>query len=278
MPLSRQNFFNGAAVLAVGGHSTAMEMMDAMRKQRNYGLAYGGSLIWTFVLMMPHTIALVVAYPKLLTVSNVYNILPNSNWKTASVYMMLIHNCAAFTVHTLAMFYMWEKLIGTHTKPLWIRLPSRIPLGLAVWLVALAIPFYGTINSLFSALTTPAGGYIMPCLAYNWYYRTAERRDNAVLAPPGFLKWWGWKPAFILNYATAIFFATFDSGFGIYYAVKLLVSNLKTYKFFAACYGCKTVVVKVVKSVAKSPALAPVVAKMSPALSPIINAISPALG
>jgi hypothetical protein len=26
-------------------------------------------------------------------------------------------------------FFMWEKLIGTHEKPAWIRLPSRIPVG-----------------------------------------------------------------------------------------------------------------------------------------------------
>ena len=26
-------------------------------------------------------------------------------------------------------FFMWEKLIGTHEKPSWIRLPSRLPVG-----------------------------------------------------------------------------------------------------------------------------------------------------
>ena len=27
------------------------------------------------------------------------------------------------------MFFMWEKAVRTHDKPLWIRLPSRLPVG-----------------------------------------------------------------------------------------------------------------------------------------------------
>ena len=29
----------------------------------------------------------------------------------------------------------WEKAIGTHTKPYWIRLPSRLPPALLIWFI-----------------------------------------------------------------------------------------------------------------------------------------------
>lgn len=59
--------------------------------------------------------------------ANVYSILPDSGWKHASVWIMLIHNISAFTLHTNPLLYMWERLIRTHHHPWYIRLPSRIP-------------------------------------------------------------------------------------------------------------------------------------------------------
>lgn len=59
--------------------------------------------------------------------ANVYSILPDSGWKRASVWIMLIHNVSAFTLHTNPLLYMWERLIRTHHHPWYIRLPSRIP-------------------------------------------------------------------------------------------------------------------------------------------------------
>ena len=81
--------------------------------------------------------------------ANVYSILPDSGWKRASVWVMLIHNISAFTLHTNPLLYMWERLIRTHHHPWYIRLPSRIPvckpllllpspiLNVRIWLVPL---------------------------------------------------------------------------------------------------------------------------------------------
>jgi hypothetical protein len=35
----------------------------------------------------------------------------------------------AFALYCTPLLYMWEKLIGTHTKPWYMRLPSRLPVG-----------------------------------------------------------------------------------------------------------------------------------------------------
>ena len=37
--------------------------------------------------------------------------------------------CIAYAIYITPVFFMWEKLIGTHYKTNWIRLPSRLPVG-----------------------------------------------------------------------------------------------------------------------------------------------------
>ena len=37
--------------------------------------------------------------------------------------------CIAYAIYITPVFFMWEKLIGTHYKPNYIRLPSRLPVG-----------------------------------------------------------------------------------------------------------------------------------------------------
>jgi hypothetical protein len=46
-----------------------------------------------------------------------------------SVGLMVVHQWVAFALYCTPLLYMWEKLIGTHTKPWYIRLPSRLPVG-----------------------------------------------------------------------------------------------------------------------------------------------------
>ena len=59
----------------------------------------------------------------------------------------------------------WEKLIHTHTKPDWIRLPSRLPVALLIWLLALLFPFYDTINSIMGAFGNKCAATLGPMLA-----------------------------------------------------------------------------------------------------------------
>ena len=58
-----------------------------------------------------------------------YSILPASKWKEASVYLMLIHNAAAFTLHVQPLMFIWERIIHTQKLPFYLRLPSRLPAG-----------------------------------------------------------------------------------------------------------------------------------------------------
>lgn len=58
-----------------------------------------------------------------------YGVLPISMAVKVSVGLMVVHQWVAFALYCTPLLYMWEKLIGTHTKPWYIRLPSRLPVG-----------------------------------------------------------------------------------------------------------------------------------------------------
>ena len=60
---------------------------------------------------------------------NVYGTVPVNGWRDASIILMIIHQCVAYALYVTPVFFMWEKLVGTHQKPLWLRLPSRLPVG-----------------------------------------------------------------------------------------------------------------------------------------------------
>ncbi len=62
--------------------------------------------------------------------------------------LLLPASQAAYAYYVIPALIMWERLIKTHKLPFWIRLPSRLPVSLGVWLFAMAFPFYSTINSL----------------------------------------------------------------------------------------------------------------------------------
>lgn len=78
---------------------------------------------------------------------------------------------------------MWEKMLKIHQKPLWVRLPLRLPLSGAVWLISVAFPFYNLINSILGAFTSSFETYIIPAVVFNWVYRTKAARD-ACPKPP----------------------------------------------------------------------------------------------
>ena len=53
--------------------------------------------------------------------------MPVSGARDFSIVLMILHQFVAYALYVTPVFFMWEKLIKTHQKPLWIRLPSRFP-------------------------------------------------------------------------------------------------------------------------------------------------------
>lgn len=58
---------------------------------------------------------------------NWFQLAPSSVAKNVAVWLMILHNVQAWVLWMTAFGYMWEKMVGTHSKPMWIRLTSRLP-------------------------------------------------------------------------------------------------------------------------------------------------------
>jgi auxin influx carrier (AUX1 LAX family) len=235
-----QYFFTGCAVLlnALGGHSIMIEMLEVMDTPKQFTTAYSGGWLWTILLVVPHSLAVNLSYPfKIGGSDNVYGVLPMSHAKVASVALMVMHQLAAFAYYVVPALYMWERIIGTHNKHWAIRLPSRLPVSLLIWLAAMAFPFYGAINSLMASVSVPFTSYALPCLTFIIIYYKSDARVNAILPPFRWLRAANWTPVFVLAVITCIVFAGF--GFAaIAYSILSIVQSAQTYGVFARCYQC----------------------------------------
>jgi auxin influx carrier (AUX1 LAX family) len=239
-PYSFQTFFTGANVFlwAYGGHGVSFEIIDAMWAPSKYDVVYPLSYLFTFMIAAPHSVLVQLAYPKAnLAQDNVYGVLPRSGVRTASIVLMLIHQIVAYALYVTPIFFAWEKLIGTHEKPAWIRLPSRLPVALLLWLLAIAFPFYSLINSIIGALTASMVSFILPAFAYNLYYmRSASRRAMAPKQPP---RWTGgWAPVFVFNTFLIVYFTIIGFGIGGYASIKSFVDKIHILGVFVDCYQC----------------------------------------
>lgn len=240
-PVSMQDFFLGASTLALGGHSNALEIMDVMQKPHRFDVAYSAGFLYAYLgLTIPHSVAVNLAYPTEIGMNdNVYGLLPINTAKRISVWLMIIHQFITWALFVTPLLYMWEKAIRTHTKPYWIRLPSRLPIALLIWFIAVLLPFYSLVNSFFASLIGPFIGFVIPCGLYNWYYSSEENRRSCPMKPPGILAKWGWKPVFAFNIFMVVVNVVAFTGFGIFYNVKSIIANADTLGVFPRCYQCE---------------------------------------
>lgn len=82
-----------------------------------------------------------------------------------------------YTIVVVTVFIAFEKGVGVHTRRYIMRLIARIPISMVIWFFALAIPFFGLINSLMGAVLITMGGYVIPPLFFAIAYRTAAARE-----------------------------------------------------------------------------------------------------
>ncbi|KAL0027200.1 hypothetical protein WJX77_002860 [Trebouxia sp. C0004] len=238
-----QAFVEGSTNLlfVYGGHAMLMEVMDSMQQPSKFPRVFAASYLYVFTLTLPSAATMFAAFPVLSAQNgNVYDLLPDSPARSVSIVLMIMHQCIAFGMFIMPVHHMWEKLIRTHDKPYWIRLPSRLPVGILVILISLAFPFFGVINSFLGAGTTTLETYIIPALAYNWVYRR-ESAQIACPTPPPWHRWhYGWGLTLWFNYAIIICSLIFGMGFGMWASCKSLMANLGKFGLFAACYNCSS--------------------------------------
>lgn len=242
-PTSMQSLFLGANVFmnAFGGHTLSFEVIDAMFQPSRYDHVYPFSYMYTYLVSVPHSILIQLANPTAnKAYGNVYGVVPVSGARDVSIVLMIVHQFVAYALYVTPVFFMWEKLVRTHQKPLWIRLPSRLPVSLFVWFIALLLPFYNTINAIMGSFGNSFTAFVFPTGAYLWVYGcSAEARANAPKQPflPG-----GWTTQLCLCAFLFVWFLVFGVGFGMWASILNLVQNVNTYSAFAECYQCAGII------------------------------------
>lgn len=239
---SLQNWFLGFTniLFAYGGHSISVEIMEGMWRPARFGWIYPLAVTYTQTLTIPNAVTLYHFYgTRLLRQSNALATVDPSPARTVAIVLMILHQAVAFGLFVTPLYFMWEKLIRTHRRSLWIRLPSRIPIVLLIWFIALLIPFFGPFNSIMGAFFTTMASYIIPCIAYLKTYSKKEARDAAAKPPPREIGR-SWSVAFAISIAIAVLIFVFGFGFGAWASVLTFKQNANTYGAFAACYQCTT--------------------------------------
>ncbi|KAK9807758.1 hypothetical protein WJX72_008373 [[Myrmecia] bisecta] len=244
-PTKLQNLFLGANVFmnAFGGHTMSFEVIDAMFQPSKYDRVYPLSYLFTVFVTVPHSILIQLAFPAAnAKYGNVYGVVPVSAARDVSIVLMIIHQFVAYALYITPVFFMFEKLLGTHNKPWFIRLPSRLPVALFVYLIAVLLPFYDTINAIMGSFGNSFTAFVFPAGAYLWTYLRGGSiaRRNAPKQPPRFFGG-SWTAVFVLNTFIFIYFLVFGVGFGSWASVKNLVDQVSTLGVFASCYQCSQI-------------------------------------
>ncbi|KAL3142835.1 Lymphocyte transmembrane adapter 1 [Trebouxia sp. C0009 RCD-2024] len=241
-PKSLQLFYTGFGVLLVayGGHNISFEVMDGMNVPKKYRWVGFVSFLYIFTLTVPHSTAVQLIYPKNnAKYGNVYGALPHTWGMNISIFLMILHQICAFIYYNAPLFYLWEKMWGIHEKSLWLRIPSRLPITLLCWLVGIAFPFYGTLNSVIGALCGPVVAFAMPAFAFNITYWNRKARQEVALSPfRWMIKYFGWNVIFAFNWFIIGVYVVNGTGFALVYSIKTFVQAVHQYKFFAECYQC----------------------------------------
>ncbi|KAJ7296907.1 hypothetical protein O6H91_Y092600 [Diphasiastrum complanatum] len=240
-PKSLVKFFTGAtnALFTFGGHGITIEILEAMRSPEHYKYVYPAVVFYILLLIIPSSTSVYWAYGDLLlNRSNAFAVLPHSGWRGLAIVAMVMHQTMAYIIFVFPVFLVVEKLAHVHTKQYHKRVLVRIPVVLLIWFVALAVPFFGSINSVVGAFFVSISVYLIPCLAFYWTYRdTAARRNSAVKLPL-----WipNWNIIHFVNALIIIWILVVGCGFGGWASLTNFVRQVHTFGFFGKCFQCKS--------------------------------------
>ncbi|XP_058077054.1 auxin transporter-like protein 1 [Magnolia sinica] len=235
-PQNLVDFFTGATniLFSFGSHGLCIELMEAMWKPRRYKFAYIFAVMYTYLLTVPNSVSVYWAYGDiLLHRSNAFGVLPPSKMKNVCIISMILHQYVAFLLNANPLFLAWEKLVGVHLSNIFLlRALARVPVVLVIWFFALAIPFFGPINSIMGAFLISFSVYIIPSVAFMRAYSKKQletAQDD--IAKRGRLMYW--TSAFV---ATWVF--VFGFGFGGWASGTNFIRQIRSFGFFEKCYQC----------------------------------------
>ena len=254
---SLQQFFSAftALLFMFGGHTAAIEKADVMDDRRFYAGAYATATIYVYCITLPTGISAYHTYGTSIAnhhTTNAFYLFPSSVYRDIGLVLMCVHEFVAFGLFCGPLFHMWEKFLKVApsatttiemplTRKLWVqRTTARLFVVAIMILIAVAIPFFGTINGFLGAFTTTFGSFIIPCIVYNLSFGKTkiggEDDTDHVLIP----KWTRLNDHAIriLNWIVAIVVGILGVGIGGWAAMSTLIENVEKFQLFDPCYGC----------------------------------------
>ncbi|KAL5996202.1 hypothetical protein ACLOJK_026276 [Asimina triloba] len=216
-PKNMINFFTGATniLFSFGSHGLCIELMEAMWKPQRYKYSYMMAVLYTYLLTIPDSVAVYWAYGDIL--------LHRSN----------AFGYVSFLLNANPLFLAWEKLVGVHlSKKFLPRAIARVPVVLVVWFLALAIPFFGPINSIMGAFFISFSVYIIPSISFMVAYKRKQLEIEHAL-----MEKWGWLMYWISAFV-AVWVLIFGFGFGGWASGTTFIRQIHSFGFFDKCYQC----------------------------------------
>lgn len=97
---------------------------------------------------------------------------------------MCLHEVVAFGLFAGPLFVMTEKVLKIDHKHYLLKVFVRYIIVGIMLLIAIALPFFGVMNSLVGAFSTSLATYIIPAVAYNKHYNTKDKFDSKAKNAP----------------------------------------------------------------------------------------------
>jgi len=237
--VDKVQFFTGATnmLYTFGGHAITIEIMEATRRPSKFKFVYLAVVFYTFAVTIPSAVSTYWAFGDiLLHRSNAFAVLPPSPWRTFAIVSIILHQSMVFVLFVHPVFLVFEKFAKVHTRSLGLRILVRIPVVLFLWFVALAIPFFGPINSVMGAFLVTFAVYIIPLVAFFVTYRTKAARQNSAVKLPPFMP--SWMLMFLFNGMIVLWMVIVGCGVGGWASVTNFVRQISSFGFFDKCYQC----------------------------------------
>jgi auxin influx carrier (AUX1 LAX family) len=237
--VDKVQFFTGATnmLYAFGGHAITIEIMEATKRPSKFKFVYLAVVFYTFAVTIPSAVSTYWAFGDiLLHRSNAFAVLPPSPWRTFAIVSIILHQSMVFVLFVHPVFLVFEKFAKVHTRSLGLRILVRIPVVLFLWFVALAIPFFGPINSVMGAFLVTFAVYIIPLVAFFVTYRTKAARQNSAVKLPPFMP--SWMLMFLFNGMIVLWMVIVGCGIGGWASVTNFVRQISSFGFFDKCYQC----------------------------------------
>lgn len=223
-------------LFAFGGHSSNIEVADVMDDPTAYDRCYFYSYLYVFTLTIPNVVATYYVYgDECKDNSNAFSLYEVSIQRDIGIVMMVIHQMVAFGLFSGPLYHVWEKYWEVNSSPYLHRILYRIPVALLLLLLAVAVPFYGSVNALLGAFATSMATYVIPLVAYNLAYQSPEAQLAMVKRPPASIHL---PYMFAVNWVLAGSVFVCGVCIGGSAATLKLLEDYRDFHFFAQCYEC----------------------------------------